>query len=196
MAAETPGLRPRGRGRPLETAPLGTCPAWWQPESLEACTRNAPRSFSPVGDVLCRPGSHANEPPFKVGSKLDGHPRSLPVTIRSQSRGAQIRMDTGLGPWWTVTHGDGHLEDSLLPTARDGGPRRSRAPSGTARQGVLGDSLSAAWSDSRCCRYGRLTVVLSPLLVMVNVPDAVLEYPYAPQPAGPAGTEAMNGPPA
>jgi hypothetical protein len=38
-----------------------------------------------------------------------------------------------------------------------------------ARQGVVdADSLSAAWSDSR--RYGRLTVVLSPLLLMVNVP--------------------------
>jgi hypothetical protein len=34
------------------------------------------------------------------------------------------------------------------------------------------DSLIAARSDFS--RYGRLTVVLSPLLVMVNVPDVVL----------------------
>ena len=46
-----------------------------------------------------------------------------------------------------------------------------------ARAGKTGsreaDSLSAAWSDSR--RYGRLTLVLSPLFEMVNVPDVVLE---------------------
>ena len=43
-------------------------------------------------------------------------------------------------------------------------------------------------------RYGRLTVVESPEVEIVKVPDAVDVYPYAAQPAGGAGVEAMNGP--
>jgi hypothetical protein len=41
------------------------------------------------------------------------------------------------------------------------------------KTGSQGDSRSAAWSDARC--YGRLTLVLSPLLVIVNVPEVVRE---------------------
>jgi hypothetical protein len=43
-------------------------------------------------------------------------------------------------------------------------------------------------------RYGRLTVVESPEAEIVNVPAAVELYPYAVQPAGCAGVEAMKGP--
>ena len=44
-------------------------------------------------------------------------------------------------------------------------------------------------------RYGKLTVVASPLLLMVNTPVAVLAvYVYADQPDGGFGTDAMNGP--
>ena len=42
---------------------------------------------------------------------------------------------------------------------------------------------------------GTLTVVPSPLLLIVNVPAALLDaYAYAAQPDGAAGTDAMNGP--
>jgi hypothetical protein len=43
-------------------------------------------------------------------------------------------------------------------------------------------------------RYGRLTVVESPDAEIENAPAAVELYPYAVQPAGAAGVEAMNGP--
>jgi hypothetical protein len=44
-------------------------------------------------------------------------------------------------------------------------------------------------------RYGRLTVVLSPLAVITNTPVAVVEFSaYALQPDGGAGVFDMNGP--
>jgi hypothetical protein len=49
--------------------------------------------------------------------------------------------------------------------------------------------------DARRTRYGRLTVVASPLAEIVNTPDVVLDVSaYALQPEGGAGTVDMNGP--
>ena len=63
---------------------------------------------------------------------------------------------------------------------------------------TVAESLLANFTSivNRLCRSTRVAMFVSTRRVMVNVPDVVLEYPYAPQPAGPAGTEAMNGPPA
>jgi hypothetical protein len=50
-------------------------------------------------------------------------------------------------------------------------------------------------SKTHRTRYGRLTVVASPLAEIVNTPDVVLDVSaYALQPEGGAGTVDMNGP--
>jgi len=50
-------------------------------------------------------------------------------------------------------------------------------------------------SETSRARYGRLTVVASPLAEIVNTPDVVLDVSeYALQPEGGAGTVDMNGP--
>jgi hypothetical protein len=47
----------------------------------------------------------------------------------------------------------------------------------------------------RCVRYGRLTLVPSPVAEMLKVPAVLFgAYEYACQPVGGAGIDAMNGP--
>ena len=64
---------------------------------------------------------------------------------------------------WCETPSSG--DKARRATAHSSGPPPSRASKTGSREA---DSLSAAWSDSK--RYGRLTLVLSPLLLMVKVP--------------------------
>ncbi len=48
---------------------------------------------------------------------------------------------------------------------------------------------------ARCVRYGRLTLVPSPVAEMLKVPAVLFgAYEYACQPVGGAGIDAMNGP--
>jgi hypothetical protein len=62
----------------------------------------------------------------------------------------------------------------------------------------LGEAMVASPKGQRRTsrtRYGRLTVVASPLAEIVNTPDVVFDVSaYALQPDGGAGTVAMNGP--
>jgi len=77
------------------------------------------------------------------------------------------------GGWWRQSLGICDMQGTGVETRQTShmsNPSDQARPAAFERQtgSREADSLSAAWSDSK--RYGRLTLVLSPLLLMVKVP--------------------------
>ena len=95
-----------------------------------------------------------------------GAARRLPAKVPRNARRSTSRPSLGRLVW----DGGGRPAGTLLQLSHVREPDHARPGVRTGSRDA--DSLSAARSDFS--RYGRLTVVPSPLLVMVNVPEAVL----------------------